>query len=56
VWRGTASVGGQSQDVSLDYQGNVTPASASATPPSTASTPPPADSTTLSTPPTEPKP
>jgi hypothetical protein len=25
VWRGTASKGGASRDVSLDYQGNVLP-------------------------------
>lgn len=34
VWRGTASMAGQSQSVSLDYQGNVTPDSGSAPSPS----------------------
>ncbi len=53
LWRGSASVAGQIQDVSLDYQGNITSSANPAMP-----TTPPTSSPTIPTPPspTEPTP
>ena len=51
IWRAVASLGGQTQEVSVDYQGNVTGGTAMWTDPALATSPP----TTPATP-TEPSP
>lgn len=52
IWRAVASLGGQTQEVSVDYQGNVTGGSAMSTDPALATSP----STTPATPPASPTP
>jgi hypothetical protein len=60
IWRAVASLGGQTQEVSVDYQGNVTGGTAMSTDPALATSPPPpsaapAEPSTLpTTPPTNP--
>jgi hypothetical protein len=53
VWRAVASLGGQTQEVSVDYQGNVTGGSSISTDPGLAS-PSTSPTTTPSTPPATP--
>ena len=63
IWRAVASLGGQTQEVSVDYQGNVTGGTAMSTDPALATSPPsppttpatPTEPSTLpTTPPTNP--
>lgn len=54
IWRAVASLAGQTQEVSVDYQGNVTGGSAMSTDPALATTTPGATPTTPTEPPASP--